>query len=125
MYASQNGNLSIVNYLIEHGADVNLKSKCQDSNDSHSPILFDRIIYRFKKLKNNQEYGWTALMCAAQSGHLDIVECLCDHEALISERNNRGYDALMIAAENGHLDILQFLHQKGLSIHGRNKKHMT
>jgi ankyrin repeat protein len=48
----------------------------------------------------------SALVIAAELGHLNIVEVL-----LVAEINliNQGYDALWAAANNGHIDIVKTL----------------
>ncbi|TNJ27645.1 Ankyrin repeat protein 2 [Giardia muris] len=60
------------------------------------------------------ENGWTALMYAAQNGHLTVLKLLLEHEA--TQRDGSGWTALMYAAMNGHLECAQMLspHEAGL-----------
>jgi ankyrin repeat protein len=49
------------------------------------------------------EYGLTALMCAAYQGHTDIVNVLAGtHNANVEAVDELGYTALMLAAYTGH-----------------------
>lgn len=95
MLAVSHGKLDSTRMLLECGADVNMQD----------------------------EDGSTALMCAAEHGHKDIVKLLLDHpdiDASIADcvRRNReshlwhyhtvfqdSSTALSIAVENGHRDI--------------------
>lgn len=74
-----------------------------------------------KLLKNNQQsldkfineqsnYGFTALHNGSQSGDLEMVQFLLNHNANINIRDHaRGYTALHEAVEFNHLDIVREL----------------
>lgn len=49
----------------------------------------------------------TALMAAAEKGHLDVAGLLVHREAKMQNQNGR--TALMCAAENGKSDLVEFL----------------
>lgn len=52
------------------------------------------------------EDGSTALMCAAEHGHLEIVKVLMQHPDInINATDNDGLSALSVAMEAGHRDI--------------------
>ena len=59
-YASRNGHLSIVEYLVNHNADINEKDK-----DNMTPIHL-----------------------AAQNGHLSVVEYLVNQKVDINSKEN-------------------------------------
>merc|ERR1712168_634833 len=68
----------MVDLLLEAGADVNIRD----------------------------EDGSTALMCAAEHGHIEIVKLLMQHPDInLSATDNDGLTALSVAMEAGHRDI--------------------
>ncbi len=69
--ASLNGHLEIVPYLIEKGADVNVKDRWQQ----------------------------TPLHLASEKGHLEVVQCLTEKGADINVKDDNGQTALHFASE--------------------------
>lgn len=57
--------------------------------------------------------GYTILMCAAEHGHMNIVEFLVSNGADVNFKECSGYTALMAAASGGNLEILKFLLDHG------------
>ncbi|MBM5781844.1 MAG: ankyrin repeat domain-containing protein, partial [Pelagibacterales bacterium] len=54
--------------------------------------------------------GHTALMFAAQNGHLEVIkELLEDKDIDVNKANVNGHTALMFAAQNGHLEVIKEL----------------
>ncbi|MES2199617.1 MAG: ankyrin repeat domain-containing protein, partial [Chlamydiota bacterium] len=53
--------------------------------------------------------GTTALMHAANNGHIDVVNALIDASALIDKELPNGITALMLAARKGNADIVKAL----------------
>ena len=52
------------------------------------------------------EEGSTALMCAAEHGHIEIVKLLIQHPDInLAATDNDGLTALSVAMEAGHRDI--------------------
>ena len=88
MYAAQFGNHTLLQFLVEHGADVHIRSKD----------------------------GSSALLYASEAGHLAIVEFLVSRGAEINGQDKLGHTALMCAAYGGFLDIVKFLIEKGADI---------
>jgi serine/threonine protein kinase/ankyrin repeat protein len=71
--------LSIVKYLVEGGVDISLH--CFDEK-------------------------YTALICAAECGRVDVVEYLLGHGADVTAQCNKGWDALMHASYHGRLETV-------------------
>ncbi|TNJ30288.1 Kinase, NEK [Giardia muris] len=65
--------------------------------------------------------GSTALMLAAENGHLEVVKLLAQEEARMVD--NRGMTSLMRAARNGHVDVVRYL--APLEMHMRDKDEFT
>ena len=51
------------------------------------------------------QFGWTALMCAAKSGHRTCVRLLLKQGANVKLQNNQGYTAKDIAKQSGIQDV--------------------
>ena len=88
---------SLLTFLLGSGADVNRK--------------------------NNS--GGTALMIAAERGHIETVKLLINNKADINLTNNWGNTALMIAAERGHIETVKLLLDRGADINSRNNAGKT
>ena len=82
--AATSGNLQTVLACLDHGVNVN----------SQGAI------------------GWTALMKAAEAGHLDVVQALLSRPDInVNSQSATGWAALMSATLKGHLNIVQALLQ--------------
>ena len=73
------GHRDMVQYLHQHGADLNIRSNTGD----------------------------TAVMLAVNGGHGDIVQCLVQAGADLNLRTKQGWTAVMMAAHCGHGDIVR------------------
>lgn len=112
--ASKYGNLEIVKYLLEKGADIEAKDK-----NGMSPLILaskngnlEIVKYLFEKGVNVEAIDKeerTCLMIASIKGHLNIVEFLLEKGADIEAKNKKGETALIKASLAGHLDIAEFL----------------
>lgn len=76
MFASQNNDVQLIEYLLEHGAHID---------------------WYYQKGNN---IGSTALMFAADGGHLEAVECLLKHGAQVNIINDLKQCALHYAANS-------------------------
>jgi hypothetical protein len=74
-------NLTVLSYLIDNGANVNIRS-----TDSTS-------------------LGWTPLMIASQHNHVKVVSLLIERGALVNEKDKFGSTALMLAAKRNYIDV--------------------
>jgi ankyrin repeat protein len=69
--------------------------------------------------------GETALMWAASTGKLDVVEFLVSHGANVNVADNKGQTALMGAANAGNLDCEAYLMSNGAEINAKDAKGWT
>lgn len=83
--AAGEGHMHIVEYLVNHGADVLAKSAC----------------------------GMTPLMAAAFNGHVDMIKYLLARGVDINAENAGGVTALINAKRRGHKNVVAFLKQQG------------
>jgi ankyrin repeat protein len=89
MIATENGYEKIVKYLVEHGANINEQKKRNS--------FFMRNIIEKKYMgiirnvmgdymKNEEQYGTTAVMIASEKGNKEIVKYLIENGAKIDEK---------------------------------------
>jgi ankyrin repeat protein len=91
-FASENGHVQNVKFLIEKG-------KCINSKD-----------------KNKK----TPLHLASANGHLEIVKNLLQYGASIVAKDKTGNTLLLSASENGHFDVFKFLAENGADLKDKN-----
>ena len=60
--------------------------------------------------------GETALMWATNSGHIEAMKLLFQHQAKPDHRDQHGFTALMGASQHGHLGAIRLLVQEGADI---------
>jgi ankyrin repeat protein len=73
----KSGNKDLVEYLVEHGADIN---------------------------KEEKWYGETPLFYACKSGNKDLVEYLVEHGEDINKEDENGLIPLFYACNNGNIN---------------------
>lgn len=73
----------------------------------------------------NDYDGKTALMWAAQYGHVETCRLLLRHGAYVDARTNWGSTALMWAAEFGHIQVCQLLINAGAHVNTHTKNNST
>ena len=115
-WASKNGHLDIVKYLVEIGASVHSQHDWALIEASHYGHL-EVVKYLVKEGANIHSQHDRALINASGNGHLDIVKYLVKEGANIHGLNDH---ALILASENGHLDIVKYLVENGADIHAGN-----
>lgn len=94
--------------LLQAGADVNAKDNQQDSpylvaGAEGRTQLLRWYLEHNAKLEDTNRYGGTAIIPAAEKGHLDNVRVLIDAGINLNHVNNLGWTALMeaIVLSNG------------------------
>jgi len=86
--------LSVVQYLISEGADLNIAT----TRPGHT------------------DHGKTALVWAVERGNRDVVEMLLDAGAVYTPLDSRPYDLIHMTAQEGHVDIVKLLLEKDRSL---------
>jgi ankyrin repeat protein len=112
--ASKGGHLEIVQLLLNHGADVNIRrgdsGTALQAASAIGYLEIVQLLLNHGADDNIQgEYYGTALQAASARGHLEIVQLLLNHGADINIQG-RGYGtALQAASVEGHLEIVRLL----------------
>ena len=113
--AAERGDINVVTFLIENGADVNVT----DAN-GNTPLIFiinktgnlgitRRLLEKGAAVNLQNRSGETALMYAAWRGHASIVRLLLENRADVTLKNRQGSTALTLAESKGHLEIVRML----------------
>ena len=109
--AAIEGNLSIVESLLSHGAEVDQRDSegatalLAAAENGHDEIV--RILVGSGADVNGKDtrIGWTPLMAASLRGHLATVRLLLASGANINDRDGGGKSALDLAKMGRHLEI--------------------
>ncbi|XP_057298580.1 26S proteasome non-ATPase regulatory subunit 10-like [Hydractinia symbiolongicarpus] len=121
LYACRGGQLKAVNFLVEHGADVNLK----DIRGKHSLHLASSggfleivkyLINQKAKLDVVDKYGRSCLHWAATNKHYDIAVLLLESGAPVTYSISNNWQPLHEAAKSNEVQILQLLMKNGAHI---------
>ncbi|XP_013401483.1 ankyrin-1 isoform X1 [Lingula anatina] len=127
--AAQIGNLDILQYLIDAGANVNAKRTVGSLHDvtplhyasqCNHPKVVNFLIEAGCDVSARRSDGCTALHLASQGGFTDIVRtlvtCGCDPDVIVSSCEVTGLTSLHLAAQRGHLQVVKALIQAGCDI---------
>ncbi|CAH0050248.1 unnamed protein product [Clonostachys solani] len=117
--ACVHGRKEILQLLLQHGQGVN--------HHTSPPLVYASMhgnieIARMLLVKNAEvnafepASGWNALMAAASSGHLELVELLLNHGADINLQGKGGSSPLGIAARQGNEKIIDLLLDRGATV---------
>ena len=128
--ASAEGNIEIVQSLLDGGADVN------DRNEFHQTALLmalwekkfevARLLIKYGADVNFPNgVGWTPLQVAAQDGNSEIVHVLLDHGADVNAKKMDDWTALHLASCLDYFDVVKALLERGANVHGRNDQGQT
>lgn len=132
MYASQKGNLEIVQALLNAGAYPNMKSKREFTALSFAahegyPEVVEALLAAGADINTQHDMGITPLMFASFYGKLPVVKILLDAGADVNIQNIDGNTALIDTTRGiyGNVEIIKELLNAGADVNARNKKGYT
>ena len=110
--AARCGHKSVIEILLQNGASIDPSTFVQPPTSQEIKAIQQMNLPVLPNISRRPPM--TALMAAAQHGHLGIVSLLMTYNAPIDYQNEvNGYTALMLAAVNGHIKIVEFLIETG------------
>ena len=122
--SSENGHLSVVEYLVNQKVDINSKD-----NNNWTPLHYaaknghlsvvEYLVNQKADINSKEDNNWTPLHYAAKNGHLSVVEYLLHQGADFRDRIN-GQSYLHWAAESGHLSVVEYLVNQKADINAKN-----
>lgn len=125
--AVENGNIEMVQLLLNFGAKVNTRSQSRQTplmqldGDATAEIV-NTLVGRGAKLNVSDEDGNTALILAAENASTDVIRALIDAGADVSLANKEGVTALMNAADRGNIETVRLLLNAGANVNAKDKE---
>ena len=116
-YASKNGHFDVVKWLVENGADVRAEYDLPVCWTSQEGHL-EIVKYLIDKGADIRGSDGHILTRTATEGHLHVVKYLVEHGANIYTDEEA---ALKGAAREGHLSVVKYLVERGADIHVTNE----
>ncbi|XP_062597146.1 ankyrin-2-like, partial [Saccostrea cucullata] len=115
--AAIGGNVEILRILAEKGVDTTHKNKV-GSNILHVACLYSKlemcqyIIQHYPEmLKQINDEGWNATLCAAQGGNVEILDFLAENVVDTTHKNKYRSNILHIACSNSKSEMCQHIIQ--------------
>jgi ankyrin repeat protein len=104
-YSAGNGHLYIVQYLVEHGADIHADNDCalrlSAANGHLETVKY--LVEHGADIHAEMDYS---LCWGAKNGHLETVKYLVENGADIHAKTNY---AIRLSAKNGHIEVVNYL----------------
>lgn len=109
------GEIETVWLFLAAGMDVNARECCEE------PLPNAGKAWGQHHASSEKARGHkTALIAAAERGHLAVVRLLLKHGADVNARNNSHDTGLRLAARGGHTEIVRLLLESGADVNARN-----
>jgi ankyrin repeat protein len=119
--ASQFGQLQSVNFLIERGANVNIRTSKMNTAlhfaaINNSKRFIKLLLDKGASVNVRGDSGNTPLHKAARLGNLRATKVLVERGAALEETDEWGCTPLVVAAEYGKIDVVRYLIKNGADI---------
>ena len=134
MFAAENNECPIIRLLLSHGADINkadnhgFTALMLAVANEHMEAIQCLLNNPHPRIAINQQniYGITPLIIAAEKNNCPIINILLNHGADINKSNKRGFTPLIYATAHGSTDAVQcLLNNPHIVIDQQNKYGVT
>ena len=129
--AVENGNIEIIQYLLDSGAKVNMRDSLKRTplmmmDSDATPGIFDLLVRYGAKLQLVDKERNTILHHFVEnSNDAEMVRLLVDHVIDVNAENTAGETALMIAAREDNVDDVKALLESGADVGKSNFEKKT
>ncbi len=122
--AANKGNLMVLNYLFDHGAKADVKNGNGEAVIDNAVMMGNkdvvvRLLEQLKKEGTDPQSLGTAVLLAAKSGKVDMLEILANAGASLETRSADGYLPIHWTVKNGQYDAMMFLIGKGVDVNAK------
>ncbi len=122
--AANKGNMVVLNYLFEHGAKADVKNGNGESVLDNAVMMgnkevVNRLLTQLKAEGAETQTLGTAVLLAAKTGKVDMLEVLAEAGAPLDSRSADGYLPIHWTVKNGNYDAMMFLINKGVDVNAK------
>lgn len=119
------GNFTIAAYLIEKGAEIDIKDKNASTPLHLASIkgwknIGQMLIKYGANINAKDAEGETPLHYAAYKDNVKVVKILIENKAEVNAKSNLGLTPIHIAASEGKYEVVKFLTEHGAEIEDKN-----
>lgn len=130
------GKINGVQWLLEKGADVNIKATSDGATPLLRAMLMGIVLYNSLDIANlliekgadinaQDNNGWTPLLTAAWGCKTDFARMLLEKGANINAKTNKGWTALYLAVRDCQIDTVKLLLEKGADVTAKDNDGQT
>ncbi|XP_048247258.1 ankyrin repeat domain-containing protein 50-like isoform X2 [Haliotis rufescens] len=119
MWAARHGNKTMFDYLLEKGANCSSEDIEGDNvlhyacYGGHIGIVMDVIANTTIDINSSDVYGRTAMMVAAEHGHIEVFDFLVRKGCDISHKDKEGSNILHVTCRGGHVKMAEHVLSRG------------
>lgn len=122
--AANKGNMMMLNYLFNNGAKANVKNSNGEAVLDNAVMMGNAdvvklLIDQLKKEGADPASLGTAVLIAAKTGKVDMLQVLADAGAPLENRGPDGYLPIHWTVKNGNYDAMMFLIDKKVDVNAK------
>ncbi|XP_048575772.1 poly [ADP-ribose] polymerase tankyrase-1 isoform X2 [Nematostella vectensis] len=128
--AATRGARGIVQYLIDHRADINAVDSWGNTplnySDMHEHRAVSQLLEGLGARRSSRHYSTQEICEVSSAGNLQMLRHMVHNGACVSYRDANRRTPLHVSSAEGHLDIVKFLLlQPGIDVNARDKSGKT